>query len=180
MPDQGQENLRGYIPRLYQISVKKIKPLLPKILKFFLTLIVLAIPFYLLLNLEPYFLFLQDVAAINVQTFLELIGLEVSRESYLVFLMGKGLEVAPACIGWRSIAVFLAIVIATPLKKKNYWLALGLTPILYGFNIFRLSTSLITFVLAPGLFDAVHGFLWKYGMTLLVLGLWWYWFKLSS
>jgi len=160
--------------------MEKITPLLPRILMFFVTLIILAIPFYLLINLEPHFVFLQEITAINTQMFMEIIGLEIVRDSYFIFMMNKGLEVAPACIGWRSIAVFLAIVVATPLKKKDYWLAFGLVPILYGFNIFRLSTSLITLVLAPNLFDVVHGFLWKYGMTLLVLGLWWYWLKLSS
>lgn len=150
-----------------------------EVLKFLVTLIILAAPFYVLLQLEPQFGYLQEIVASNVWLFLVAFGFRPQQQGYFIFLEGKGLEVAAACVGWRSMLAFLALVIATP-KRENKLGALCLLPLIYGFNIFRLITSLLTSIFFPNLFDIIHGFLWTYAMTFLVLGLWWYWAKLGA
>ena len=145
-----------------------------ELLRFFLVLALMAVPFYLILKLEPYFWDVQVFTASNVYVLLLVLGFQPVQQGYFIFVMGKGLEVAAACVGWRSVLAFLALLVATP-GKRNPAGGLALIPILYGFNIFRLATSLLTNVFAQNLFDIVHGFLWTYSMTFLVLGLWWYW-----
>jgi exosortase/archaeosortase family protein len=138
----------------------------------------MAIPFYILLQLEPYFQDIQTFVAGNVYLLLLTMGFQPEQQGYFIFLQGKGLEVAPACVGWRSILAFTALVIATP-RNKNKLKAILLVPVLYGFNLFRLITSLFAKIFVPNWFDIIHGFLWTYAMTFLVLGLWWYWVRLD-
>jgi exosortase/archaeosortase family protein len=148
-----------------------------EILRFLLILVVLAVPFRIILQIEPGLGQIQEFVANNVYIILVLMGFSPVQQGYFIFLMEKGLEVAAACIGWRSIYAFLALMVATP-RKTHYRKGLLFLPFLYAFNLFRLVTSLLVNVFVPDLFDLVHGFLWTYAMTFLVLGLWWFWVKL--
>ena len=150
-----------------------------ELLRFFLVLALMAVPFYLILKLEPYFWDLQVFTASNVYILLLVLGFQPVQQGYFIFLMGTGLEVAAACVGWRSVLAFMALLVATP-GKKNYLRGLAYVPFIYGFNIFRLATSLLTDIFAQNLFEIIHGFLWTYAMTFLVLGLWWHCVKLGT
>lgn len=150
-----------------------------EIMGFLAVLLLLSLPFYILLRIEPNFEYFQELVASNVSVFLIALGFHPQQHGYFIFLEGKGLEVAPACVGWRSLLAFSGLVLATP-RRKNKIGAIMLLPMIYSFNIFRLITSLLVSVFIPSLFDIIHGFLWTYAMTFLVLGLWWYWVKLGA
>ncbi len=144
------------------------------VLRFLAVLLLCAVPFYLLLGVEPYLEPVQELIASNAAVLLTALGFAPVQQSYFLFLQGSGLEVAAACIGWRSALAFIALVLATPFRPMKLR-ALPYLPVIHGFNLARIATSLLAGALLPDWSGLVHGFLWTYGMTFLVLGLWWHW-----
>lgn len=152
---------------------------LKSVLRFLAPLSALAVAFYFLVQLEPGLEPVQELIAANARVFMLALGFIPVQQGYFLFLEGKGLEVAAACVGWRSMLAFLGLVAATP-DRDDKLRTLAYLPVIHGFNIARIATSLLSVVFIPAWFDAVHGFLWTYGMTLLVLGLWWRWAQLGG
>lgn len=82
--------------------------------------------------------------------------------------------------GWKTLYVLAALTIATPfiaIKKKIKFLAFGL-PLMFIFNFIRiLTTILIAINYGFQYFEVVHMFLWREGLILAVVLLWYLWLK---
>ncbi|MFB6147932.1 MAG: hypothetical protein ABEJ66_03535, partial [Candidatus Nanohaloarchaea archaeon] len=75
----------------------------------------------------------------------------------------------------KSMAAFTGLLFASGSLKKHYrFLAAGLLGLFLA-NIARVTSTV--YLSHAGLisFDIIHGTLWKWGLTAVVLGLWLYW-----
>jgi exosortase/archaeosortase family protein len=96
------------------------------------------------------------------------------------------------CIGWKSMYMFFALVLATPIREKEKLknkikkffpktklkaLVIGI-PVLFIINFFRiLTTILIGYYFGISYFNVAHTILWREGLIFAVLLIWFLWLK---
>ncbi len=157
---------------------ERLKTLLWFLIKFNL----LAIPLYIILFLNLSYEPLQSFFASITYGTLKLFNYNVAVDSYRIsVLMGDQLvqiDISWDSTGWKSLYALFALVIATPIStynKKLRFLLIGL-PAIFVLNFIRiLTTILISLNFGFQYFDIVHTILWREGLILAVVGIWYYW-----
>ncbi|MCJ7478562.1 MAG: archaeosortase/exosortase family protein [Candidatus Nanohaloarchaeota archaeon QJJ-7] len=138
----------------------------------------LAAPFYIVLGTGWE---LEGLRAWNAHAsayILEIIGIDASSTGSFVLTGDMVLDVTWDSTAWKSAAVFIGLILASPgrLGAKMKGILLGI-PILLGVNLLRIS-SMVYAVRVLGLdYEFIHTFLWRWGLTVAVLAswlLWWY------
>lgn len=82
------------------------------------------------------------------------------------------------CLGWKSMAMFLGLIWASTrrtLEHANYILA-GLGALVIA-NIVRVFSTVYLAEAGIISFEIIHGVLWRWSLSIVVLGLWLYWLK---
>jgi exosortase/archaeosortase family protein len=167
-----------------KILRKKLWTLLLFLIKFN----ILAIPMYLvlLLNLSypPLQTFLTDITYRN----LNLMGYHATlvnspaSEVPLIFFSDQfpKVQISWDSTGWKSMYALLALTIATPFsdfKRKIRFLAVGI-PSIFLLNYLRIITTiLISLTFGVQYFEVVHTLLWREGLILAVITIWYLWLK---
>lgn len=86
------------------------------------------------------------------------------------------------CVGWKSLLLVFALVMATdyPIRRKLSGLAM-LLPLVYAANLFRIA-FLIWFVASydTTYFALVHGIFWSWGLMMFILLCWAVWMKAGN
>ncbi|MFH0961371.1 MAG: archaeosortase/exosortase family protein [archaeon] len=142
----------------------------------------MAIPLYLLIYLKADFRFAQETVAGQVAAVSRLLGNPAVAEGYLVKSSNVILEVIEACVAWKDVFAFIALVIAVPnrsAKEKAFGIIVG-SLVMYLANLARLVTVLFVAVRIPAFTEVVHSVLWKFGMISLILLVWLSWMRLTS
>jgi len=148
----------------------------------------LAIPLYLAMYFNFSYPPLQNFLTAASVPFIELFGYETSlinsSNCNIPSIFGIGFE-EPICIswdstGWKSMYALAALAIATPVaawKRKLKFLGIGL-PLVFLINYLRIVTTiLIALKFGWGYFDIVHTFLWREGLILAVVAIWYIWLR---
>ncbi|MEM5882991.1 MAG: archaeosortase/exosortase family protein [Candidatus Aenigmatarchaeota archaeon] len=167
--------------------MKKIDEKLLKVLLFFIKLNVLVIPLYLTIYLDVSFPLIQNFLASSLYFILSKFDPGVSFEDYYLYIpfkTEKGLQIETFiisfdCTGWKTMYLFFALVFATPSKldKKFKVLAIVL-PFLFFLNFLRIfSTILFCMSFGSQYLDVVHNFLWREGLIIVVVSIWYIWLK---
>jgi exosortase/archaeosortase family protein len=149
---------------------------------------VLAIPMYLLLWLNLSFPPLQTLLTEMVYSALKILGysveLVVSQISLIPLIFvpqyAQKILITWDSTGWKTLYTLAALTIATPsvsMREKLKFLAIGL-PFLFVLNFVRILTT-ITFAISYGFqyFEVVHTLLWREGLILAVVLVWYMWLR---
>ncbi|MFB6241832.1 MAG: exosortase/archaeosortase family protein [Candidatus Nanosalina sp.] len=133
--------------------------------------------FHLILYIYPNTVPLQALFSDLIAGTMNLFG--YSFYSPEVFLLGAGgaaYEITQDCLGWKSMMAFTALMYASPGRTRNNlrFLGAGLALIFLA-NIVRVVTTVHLAELGVISFGVIHGFLWKWGLTAIVLIAWGYW-----
>lgn len=173
MKKKFKENLR-----------KKLKTIAWFLIKFNLLAIPLYLAIYYNFSYPPMQKFLTSLSI----PFIEFFGYQTSLMDFfgcnVPSIYGFGFE-EPVCIswdstGWKSMYALVALVIATPViawKKKLKFLGIGL-PLVFLINYLRIVTTiLIALKFGWNYFDVIHTFLWREGLILAVVAIWYVWLR---
>jgi exosortase/archaeosortase family protein len=148
----------------------------------------LAIPMYLVLWLNlsypPLQIFLTDLVC-RTLNFLGYDAALVNSPISLVPLISVSdqlpkIQISWDSTGWKSLYALAALTIATPfatIKGKAKFLAVGLL-LLFVLNFVRILTTILTAVnYGFQYFEVVHTLLWREGLILAVVLLWYWWLR---
>jgi len=148
----------------------------------------LAIPMYLAIYFNLSYPPLQDFLTDLSRPVIELFGYEtiLFYHDYcnVQAIYGPEFE-KPVCIswdstGWKSMYALAALAIATPFiswKRKLKFLSIGI-PTVFLLNYIRIvSTILIALKCGFQYFDVVHTLLWREGLILIIVAIWYIWLR---
>ncbi len=149
-----------------------------KVLKFFLKLVILSVPFYIILSLELNLLWLRRVNAGIVGQILALIGIETEVYLNWVFTESLSLDVSRDSTAWKSMFAVAALVLATE-KTIDYKLKGVIIGVLSVFmvNLLRISSMVFMVEVFQIGYEFIHTFLWRWGLTFYILIFWISWLK---
>ncbi len=146
--------------------------------QFFLRLLILSAPIYLVLLFLVDMTALQLLVAGNSAWLLGSLGWHIVQEGPLLNLGTFSFIISPDCTGWKSILFLFALLFAVPHvsgKKRLLGLVIGI-PVLWAGNLGRiLLTVLVQDMYGFELAVFVHDYLWRLGLVVLVLLIWGVW-----
>jgi len=164
---------------------KKTRKKLFRVFEFFLRFTLLALPLYIIMGSGVQFFVWEKLIADQVSFVISGFA-EVNQtvEFGMSVLSVEGFEarigIDSSCTGYRSMLAFIALVFAVPgvdWKKRLKPLVPGFM-ILYAVNLFRIIITISAGVLFGfRAFELMHLFLWRWALTLAILGMWFYWLK---
>ena len=147
-------------------------------LQFMAKLLIAGAVFQGILYIYPDTTPLQSVLAQIIGGMLGSAGI-ISQVDGISVLTGQAeYVITQDCLGWKSMAAFLGLIYASTERTLEH-----LTFILQGLvilviaNIVRVYTTVVLAERGIISFELIHGVLWRWSLTLLVLGLWIYWMK---
>lgn len=134
--------------------------------------------FQLVLYLNPSTYQVQIAFASLIGSLLDFAGVEVTTTGIRIFTAGAVYVIVQDCLGWKSLAVFLGLMYASTERTLEHlsFILLGLWTLVVA-NIIRVFTTVYLAEIGVINFEVIHGVLWRWSLTLIVLGLWIYWFK---
>jgi len=148
----------------------------------------LAIPMYLVLWLDLSFPPLQVLLTEMVYRALNILGYRVELVASQITLIplifvpqySQKILITWDSTGWKTLYALAALAIATPsvsMKEKLRFLAVGL-PFLFVLNFTRILTTIIIAInYGFQYFDVVHTLLWREGLILAVVLVWYMWLR---
>ena len=159
-----------------------------KVLEFLIIFNLLAIPLQVIIHFNVNLYQLAFIERTHVSVLLDLFGIkhyltDLSTTTGMIpaiNLNDKILAIGEPCTAFRSILAFSALVIASPRDKNYKKKALMLIPIIYVFNVLRITSLAMITISNPSLFELLHVVLWREGLVFLILILWYYWFSTSQ
>lgn len=155
---------------------KKLKTVAWFLIKFNL----LSIPLYLAMYFNFTFPPLQTFLAIAASYIIKLFDYPVTQDDMFLTSSHQQIEISWDSTGWKSMYALAALIIATPIAnwyKKIRFLFIGI-PLVFLINYLRIvSTILISLKFGFQYFDIVHTLLWREGLILAVVGIWFIWLR---
>jgi len=96
-----------------------------------------------------------------------------------VYMMdgGSGYEITQDCLGWKSMMAFTALMISSGKVKKNLKYLFGGLGLIVLANYVRVVTTVHLAEIGVFSFEIIHGFLWRWSLTAVVLIIWIVWFE---
>ncbi|MFB6189985.1 MAG: archaeosortase/exosortase family protein [Candidatus Nanohaloarchaea archaeon] len=132
--------------------------------------------FQVVLHIYPSTFGIQAGFARLVADTLKLLGVDATTNMYFVVLDTGIYRITQDCLGWKSIAAFTGLMFASGSLKKHYRFLLAGIGVLVVANVVRVVSTVYLSHTGVISFDIIHGTLWKWGLTSLVLVMWFYWF----
>jgi exosortase/archaeosortase family protein len=132
--------------------------------------------FHLILFLYPNTVPVQKAFAGITTSFMNFFGYDFSHYSVYIMDAGTGYEITQDCLGWKSMMAFTALMISSGGVRKNLkYLGIGLLAIVFT-NFLRVVTTIHLSEAGIISFEIIHGFLWRWSLTAIVLAAWLIWF----
>jgi exosortase/archaeosortase family protein len=153
-----------------------------KALKFLVLFNVFSIPLYIILLTGVSFAPLQFATAQVVNPLLNAIGINSRLDGLIISVPEPSGSFAGHiswdCTGWKSMLAFAALVLATDAKRNKKLLGLAMIPLVYAFNIFRVtSVFALVSVFGAQYFPTIHAIMFSFAMVAFILLLWVAWLK---
>ncbi len=155
---------------------------LTSVVIFLVTFNLLAIPLYIALYTDFSFEPLKELNARMVSTSLIFLGYDVYSDGSKVNLLSgdvpQKIDISWDSTGWKSMYAIAALIIATPISRisrRIRFAVLGIA-IIFLVNYLRIVTTiLISVQFGFNLFNIIHTVLWREGLILAVVGVWFGW-----
>lgn len=150
---------------------------------------ILSIPLYIVLTFAIDLGFLQNIVATQSFWMLSFTGYAVAQEGPAL-TVGIDNEykqpyyfiISEDSTGWKSMLFFFALIFAVPeTGMRKRYIGLMMIPLVWVGNLFRI--WIIVLVERTYGFQAAalaHDYLWRLGLLVLVLGLWFIWLKYAK
>jgi exosortase/archaeosortase family protein len=159
--------------------VKKNERKIRLLARFLVVFNLLAIPMYAVMLSGAQLPALQDATTTVVFAIFRLLGYDATRSGTTIAL-GAPLDVNIAidtdCAAWKSMYAYAALVLATPFtigRTRRLKLVLAGVAVLFALNVVRIvSTAAAAMAFGIATLDVVHTVLWREGMILAVVLLW--------
>lgn len=120
---------------------------------------------------------IQSAFADLIAAIISTSGLEAAADGIYIRIGDAVYIITQDCLGWKSKSVFSALVIASGITRRNLkFLASGIAVLLVA-NIVRVVTTIHLSHSGLISYEVIHGTLWKWGLTGVVLALWLYYLK---
>lgn len=154
------------------------------VLKFFVVFNLFAIPLFIVGSLD---LYLFEVIETNqVAGILSLGGFNILIFNVFSFEANSpvpalrageySFTIDKSCTGYKSMIAFLGLCFATPgIALRRKLKSFILLPLVYLFNIGRLTLLYVTAVNSPAYFDLSHLIFWREGLVLFIIVIWFFW-----
>ena len=101
---------------------------------------------------------------------------EVFHNGNLVTFMGFPVRIIVECTGIYEVLIFCCAVLAFPTlwSKRGVGLLMGI-PLLYLFNVVRISVLMLVGKFSPSIFDFMHIYFWQATLILMITSVWLRW-----
>ena len=160
------EKSREDQPRLWETSLFMIK------------LLAVGIVFRAVILLDPSTWYFQKSLASISAEMLGALGYRFSVQGALLVGEPTSYLITRDCLGWKSMAAFIGLVAATGRGIRRSLKVSVVGVVIIGIaNTLRIVSTIILSESGLISFDVVHGFLWQWGMTALVLCSWYAWLR---
>ncbi len=148
---------------------------------FLVKLLLLSIPLYLIIFFKIDLGFLQNFIVGHMVPFLNLVGIEARRKGANILLEKFTVVINKDCTGWKGLLFFAALVLSTKSQWKNklFGLFVGL-PAIFSVNILRIFLMILIGGLSKKMFSIIHDVFWQASMILVVLIVWFMWWKFNN
>lgn len=140
-------------------------------------LILFGIILHLILYLQPDTTTIQEIYAAFIANTLTLLGIENTLQGIEIIIENTRYLIVQDCLGWKSMFLITALYFSTPHKiiKNIKHLLYGLIIIQIA-NVIRVISTIILAELGIISFDIIHDFLWQWGLSIIVIAMWYYWY----
>ena len=131
--------------------------------------------FHIILWIYPDTSGIQSSYAQFISSLMNYLGYSFRAESVYIL---PGYEITQDCLGWKSMMAFTALVVSSTrdiVENMRYILA-GVA-VLAVANTVRVITTIHLSEIGLISFEVIHGFLWKWSLTAVVLMCWILWFN---
>ena len=131
--------------------------------------------FHIILWIYPDTSGIQSSYAQFIASLMNYLGYSFRAESVYIL---PGYEITQDCLGWKSMMAFTALVVSSTqdiVENTRYILA-GVA-VLAVANTVRVITTIHLSEIGLISFEVIHGFLWKWSLTAVVLMCWIFWFN---
>lgn len=145
-------------------------------LRFLAKMLLAGLVFRAVLFLDPSTEIFQIWLAEISRTVLNLFNYGFERHGFLLVGEGTNYLITRDCLGWKSMAAFVALVFSSTdeMRREIKTILLGLLGLAIA-NTVRIVTTVILSEAGVISFEVVHTFLWRWSMTFIVLGIWYLW-----
>ncbi len=155
---------------------KKLEAVAWFLIKFNLLAIPLYLAMYFNFTLPPLQTFLATTASYGIRLF----GYPSTQDDMFLNTGNQQILISWDSTGWKSMYALAALVMATPVKdwhRKIRFLFIGVL-LVFLINYLRItSTILISLRFGFQYFDVIHLFLWREGLILAVVAIWYVWLR---
>ncbi|QKQ98164.1 hypothetical protein GKQ38_01350 [Candidatus Nanohaloarchaea archaeon] len=137
--------------------------------------------FHLILYIYPNTYSLQVGLAQQVNYITGLIGMNLHQQGIYLISDSARYYITQDCLGWKSMAMFTGLVFAGSTKFRNHLkYVISGVGLIYLANLIRVVSTL--YLAEKGIisFGVIHGVMWKWGLTALVLVMWVAWFNFAE
>lgn len=145
---------------------------------FFAKLIGAGLVFQAVLFIYPNTIALQTWYAGLVNGILSITGMNFQAVGASLASENAIYVITQDCLGWKSMAVFTGLVFASTSRYRYHakYIFLGLAGIAVA-NLVRVVSTVYLAEIGLISFGVIHGVLWRWGLTALVLLMWLVWFR---
>ena len=157
---------------------------LKDLLVFLVVFNLLAIPLYIALYTNFSFRPLQELNARLLYGTLNLFGYHPTLQDGMVTVASNGgyqnIEISWDSTGWKSMYALTALIIATPVSRfsRKIKFIIGGVIVIFVLNYLRISTTILaSIIFSFNVFDVIHTVLWREGLILSVVALWFIWLR---
>lgn len=140
---------------------------------FILKLLLLGLLFRGIIALSPDTTSFQVLLAQVTEPITELAGVTLERQGALLYGERGAYLITQDCLGWKSVAAYIGLVIASAEKIRETWkpLAAGILALIAA-NIIRIATTIYLSHQGIISFEIIHSVFWKWGLTAIVFVAW--------
>lgn len=145
-------------------------------LRFLTVFTLLAAPLYLLVAVGWEGAWLRRRMAAASVAGLHVIGVEAVQDGAFIEAGTFLIDVTRDSTGWKSVLALTALIVATPAswRRRINGVALGVV-IVAAANVLRIVTTVYASVVHQVPYELLHTVLWRWGLTVVVLGVWLVW-----
>lgn len=144
--------------------------------KFMLKLAVAGFIFRGVLYLSPETFFLESILAGITGNIIQLFEGGTRVLGNRILIGDHIFVVTQDCLGWKSIAAFSGLCWASDIIDRGSILIKGFAVISIA-NVARIVSTVLMANYEVISFELVHGLLWRWGLTFVVISMWAYWFR---
>lgn len=143
---------------------------------FFSKMLVAGGVFWAILFIYPDTSGFQAFFASMISHLLRATGFQADAHGFYIVMKEVSYVITQDCLGWKSMAAFTALVFASSGLRENLRPLIGGLTLIAAANVIRVYTTVVLAQAGVISFEVIHGFLWRWGLTFIVLAIWVAWY----